>query len=326
MTAWLTLVEQHSAYFSFMLAALCSFFFSLPKDLNPLSIFSLIFQQIAKKVNLPERTDGYKRLASLFTFTIIYCPIALIISQLYLVAFQPAAIDFILLFLLLSWHEKTHLFKLIIIDLKNNHLAGAKHKLSQLTLRNTKPLSLVGTNKATIEAMVLQLANSWFCVIFWYLVGGVYCALGYQLLAIMAQQWNYKLAIYQPLGEIPSLITKLMQFPVHLLLGFTFSLYDRPIKNLFVKLKQSANWHHFSSGLLLSSFAVSMHIQLGGVRIYAEEKITYANLGFNTAPTVEKVYLSLRRISLSAWFWLICITGSEFLPDLLSHFDGRYSA
>lgn len=325
MQTWLSLADQHSAYFSFMLAALCSFFFSLPQDLNPLSAFALIFQQIAKKINLPERTDGYKRLASIFAFTIIYSPIALITSQLYVVAFQPAAIDFIILFVLLSWHDKTSLFKLIIIDLKKNRLAEAKQKLSQLTLRETKPLSLIGTNKATIEAMVLQLANSWFSVVFWYLIGGIYAAFCYQLIAIMAQQWNYKLSIYQPLGEIPSLLIKLMQFPTHLILGFTFSLYDHPIRNLLGKFKQSLDWHHFSSGLLLSSFAVSMHIQLGGVRIYAEEKTTYAHLGFNTSPSVKKVALSLRRISLSAWFWLICITGYEFLPNILSYFVRGYS-
>lgn len=112
-----TLIEQHSAYFGFILAALCSFFFSLPKDLNPLFAVTLIFQQIAKKVNLPERSDSYKRLASLFAFTIIYCPIALILSQLYLVVFQPAVIDTIVLFLLLSWHDKMHLFKVIHVAL-----------------------------------------------------------------------------------------------------------------------------------------------------------------------------------------------------------------
>jgi adenosylcobinamide-phosphate synthase len=100
----LAFIELHSAYLSFMLVALCSFFFSLPKDLNPLSAFAVIFQQIARKVNLDTRSDSYKRLASILSFTIIFSPLALIISQLYIVAFKPLTIDIIILYVLLSWH------------------------------------------------------------------------------------------------------------------------------------------------------------------------------------------------------------------------------
>lgn len=325
MQATLALMDQHSAYFSFLVAALCSFFFSLPKDLNPVSAFSLIFQQIAKKVNLPERSDGYKRLASLLAFLLIYLPIVLIISQLYLVAFEPAAIDVVVLYVLLSWHDKVSIYQSINSLLHNNHVANAKLLLAQLTLRDTKPLSLLGTNKAVIESLVLQISNGWFSVIFWYLVSGIYGALFYQLMHICAQQWNCKHEYYKALGQMPSLISRLLQLPVHIILSFTFSLYDKPIANLFTKFKQSIQWHHFSSGLLLSSFALSIQSQLGGVRMYESEKVTYVNLGSENAPEIEKVGLSIQRLTLSAWFWIMCITGYEFLPDLLAYFDGTYS-
>jgi adenosylcobinamide-phosphate synthase len=318
---WLIL-EQHGTYFGFMFAALCSFFFSLPSDLNPLSAFALIFQQIASKVNLAERSDGYKRLASLLGFSLIFFPIVLIISQLYLVAFNPFVIDLIIIFVLLSWHDKVQVYQKISLHLQHNNLPIAKLLLDPLTLRDTKPLSLLGTNKAVIESLALNLANGWFAVIFWYLCTGIYGALFYQLMHICSRQWNHKLAQYQMLGQIPGLITQLLQFPVHILVSFTFSLYDKPIENLVSKFKQSVDWHHFSSGLLLSSFALSLKTQLGGVRLYDTEKVTYANLGTNTAPTIDRVTLALQRVSLSAWFWLICITGHEFLPHIIERFAG----
>ena len=324
----LAFFEQHSIYFSFIFAALCSFFFSLPTDLNPLSAFSLIFEEIGKKVKLPERSDGYKRLASLLAFSLIFFPIVLIISQLYLVVYKPFIIDFVVVYVLLSWHDKMQIYESISNNLQANNLAKAKLLLAQLTLRNTKPLSLLGIYKAMIESLVLRLANGWFGVIFWYLVSGIYGALFYQLLTICAQQWNCKLAQFNVLGQIPSVITTLLQMPVHLLLSFTFPLYDRPLTGIVTKFKQSADWHHFSSGLLLSSFALSIKTQLGGVRIYETDKISFTILGHtntqDNTPDLQTLSLAAQRLSLSAWFWLLCITGYEFLPQLLDYFSGGY--
>jgi len=325
MDAAFLLLEQHSVYFSVMLVALCSFFFSLPKDLNPLSAFAVIFQQISKRVNLETRSDSYKRLASILSFTIIFSPLALIISQLYIVAFQPIAIDIIVLYVLLSWHDRMHVYQQINTELQSKNLPKAKLLLADLTLRDTKPLSLVGINKATIESLVLHMSNSWFTVVFWYLTTGIYGALFYQLMSICSQQWNCKQEKHQVLGKIPSIIVQTLQLPVHILLSFTFSFYDRPIRTLLAKFKQSIHWHHFSSGLLLSSFALSLQIQLGGVRMYESEKVTYSNLGFNKAPSVDVINLAIQRITLTAWFWLICITGYEFLPSILAYFGGAYN-
>lgn len=320
----LDFIEQYSEYFSFISIAIVSFFFSLPKDLNPLSAVEIMFQQIAKKVNLDERSDGYKRLASILSISLIFFPCALIISQLYNVVFQPIAVNVMVLFILLSWHDKSSAYHDIINALKSNQLAKAKYILSSLTQRQTKPLSPQGINKASIESMVLQLSSAWFAVIFWYLLAGIYGALFYSTVRICAQQWNLKQQEFDTLSTIPSFIYSLMLFPVHLLVSFTFALYDKPLENLPTKFKQSIHWHHFSSGLMLSSFALSMHIGLGGVRLYNEQKVTYAALGFETSPSLDSITQSLQRIRLSAWFWLICISGYTFLPLLLA-FIGKHN-
>ncbi|WP_354625006.1 cobalamin biosynthesis protein [Psychromonas sp. MME2] len=311
-------IEQYSDFFSFISIAVASFFISLPKDLSPISAVELMFQQIAKKVNLETRSDSYKRLASVLSICLIYLPTILIISQLYNVVYKPIIINVMLLFILLSWHDKSSAYKEIINALKHNKLAQAKYTLATLTERQTKPLSPLGVNKATIESMVLQLANSWFAVIFWYLLTGIYGALFYRTIQICAQQWNKKREEFDALSTIPSLIYSLMLFPVHLLVSFTFALYDKPLENLPTKFKQSIHWHHFSSGLMLASFALSMHISLGGVRLYQTQKINYAALGNDISPTIESISLSLQRIRLTAWFWLMCISGYTFFPLILT--------
>ena len=315
-------IAQYSEYFSFVAVALFSFLISLPKDLNPLSVIELIFQQIAKKVNLDDRSDGYKRIASLLSLSLIYFPCILIISQLYNIVFYPTILEMLILFLLLSWHDKKLGYLQLIDALKRNNLAKAKFKLASLTLRETKPLSLMGVNKASIESMVLQLTASWFAVIFWYLIAGIYGAFLYRTIQVCAQQWNAKQLEYTTLTSIPSFAYSAMLFPVHLIMTFTFALYDKPLANIIENCKQSILWHHFSSGLMLSSFALSMQLELGGVRLYQEQKVTYATMGSNGAPTLEKVEQSMQRISLSAWFWLICISGYTFFPlvlELLTH-------
>jgi adenosylcobinamide-phosphate synthase len=315
----ISFIEQYSVYFSIIAVSLLSFFVSLPKDLHPLSAVELIFKQIAIKVNLDERSDGYKRLASLLSISLIYFPSILIISQLYNIVFQPITIDIIMLFVLLSWHDKKIVYLQVSESLKRNNLAQAKFKLASVTERNTKPLSLMGVNKAAIESMVLQLSASWFAVMFWYMVAGLYGAVFYRTVQLCAQQWNAKQTEFSTLSAIPSFIYTVMLFPVHLLVSFTFSLYDKPLKNIPIKFKQSLLWHHFSSGLMLSSFALSMQFELGGVRLYQDHKITYATLGNTSAPAIDKIELSLQRLSLSAWFWLFCFSGYTFFP-LLSEF------
>lgn len=310
-------IEQNNAYFSFISVALFSFFVSLPQDLNPLSAVELMFQQIARKVNLLERSDSYKRLASILSLALIYFPCILIISQLYHVAFQPLTIDMLLLFVLLSWHDKKLTYLQVVNALKHNNLAQAKFKLAALTQRETKPLSALGINKASIESMVLQLTGSWFAVVFWYLLTGIYGAIFYRTVQICAQQWNSKREEFIALTRIPTFLYSSMLFPVHLLVSFTFALYDKPLDNLPKKFKQSFHWHHFSSGLMLSSFALGMHIELGGVRLYQAQKVTYHALGHGRAPDINKIERSLQRISLSAWFWLMCISGYTFFPFLL---------
>tara|TARA_R110001583_G_scaffold67490_3_gene192873 strand:+ start:17943 stop:18911 length:969 start_codon:yes stop_codon:yes gene_type:complete len=312
----ISFIEQYSVYFSIICVSLLSFFVSLPKDLNPLSAIELIFKQIAKKVNLEDRSDSYKRLASLLSISLIYFPIIIIISQLYNIVFQPIFIDILILFIMLSWHDKKLVYMQVSRALKDNKLAQAKFKLSTVTQRDTKPLSLMGVNKATIESMVLQLSASWFAVIFWYLAIGIYGAIFYRTVQICAQQWNAKDEHFKTLTAIPSLLYTLMIFPVHLLMSLTFSLYDKPIKNIPLKFKQSLLWHHFSSGLMLSTFAIGMQLELGGVRLYQNKKMTYPSLGNGNAPNIEKIELSLQRLSLSAWFWLICFTAYTFFPFL----------
>lgn len=319
MSNFIIFIEQYSHYFAFIVVALLSFFVSLPKDLNPLSAIELIFKQIAVKVNLDNRSDSYKRLASILSLSLIYLPTVLIISQLYNVVYQPIIIDALMLFLVLSWHDKKIVYLQISEALQRNNLAQAKFKLASVTERETKPLSLMGINKATIESMVLQLSASWFAVVFWYMLAGIYGALLYRTVQLCAQQWNAKRADFSMLSSVPSLLYSVMLFPVHLLVCCTFALYDRPLKNIPTKFKQSLLWHHFSSGLMLATFAISMQLQLGGVRLYQQQKITYPALGIDSQPTVNKINLSLQRISLSAWFWLFCFSGYTFFPLLVEY-------
>lgn len=320
MEDYIRFIEENSVYFSLLSVALFSFFISLPKDLNPLSAVELMFRQIAKKVNLAERSDSYKRLASILAICLIYFPTLLIISQLYNVVFQPVILDLLLLFVLLSWHDKKIIYLAIYDALRRNNYAQAKFKLASLTARDTKPLSLMGINKATIESMVLQLTASWFAVIFWYLLCGIYGAIFYRTVQICAQQWNSKQLEFTTLSSIPSFLYSAMLFPVHLIVSFTFALYDQPLENLPKKFKQSIHWHHFSSGLMLASFALGLHIELGGVRLYQQQKVTYATLGSGESPNVEQIERALQRLSLSAWFWLICILGYTFFPLLVEFF------
>ncbi|GLS91129.1 adenosylcobinamide-phosphate synthase [Psychromonas marina] len=318
MDLFLNFIEQYSHYFSVIVVALLSFFVSLPKDLNPLSAIELIFKRIAVKINLKERNASYKRLASLLSISLIYFPILLIIIQLYNIVIYPTFLDILLLFVLLSWHDKKTVYLQISNALQHNNLAQAKFKLASVAERETKPLSLVGVNKATIESMVLQLSASWFTVLFWYMLTGIYGALFYRIVQVCAQQWNAKKPEFTTLASIPSFIYSAMLLPAHLLVSLTFSLYDRPLRNLPTELKQSLHWHHFSSGLMLSSFALGMQFQVGGVRLYKDHKVTYATLGSHDAPGVDKIALSLQRISLSAWFWLFCFSAYTFFPLLLA--------
>lgn len=311
----------HHEYFTVLVAAIFSFFFSFPKDLNPVTAIEIIFQQIGHKTNLESRSNSYKHLASILSIFIIFLPLSLIISQLFEIALEPWIVNFSMLFLLLSWHDKKQQYHLIFDALTHQKFAKAKYHLNEVTLREIKPLSILGINKATIESMLFQFSVNWFSVLFWYFMAGIYGALFYRVIQICAQQWNQKLTQFDAISKIPSFIYSVMLFPVHLLLNFTFQFYDKPFKNFISKFKQSIDWHHFSSGLMLASFGLSLQIQLGGVRLYKEKKVTYANLGSKKSPNVKDIGKALQRLTLSAWMWLSCFTIYSFFPAFVQFFS-----
>lgn len=216
---------------------LCSFFISLPRDLNPVTAIELIFKQIAIKVNLPVRSDNYKRLASVFSVLLVLSPLALIISQLYKVVLTPWLLDFSLLFLMLSWHDKKRIYNTVYQRLLSNKETQSKFHLQQITLRETRPLSQLGVHKNTSEYLILQLCSTWFTVLFWYFVARIYGALFYRIMQICSQQWNAKIEEFKTISLLPRILYSVMLFPVHLLLSFTFLLYTDPIKYLIDALK-----------------------------------------------------------------------------------------
>jgi len=72
---------------------------------------------------------------------------------------------------------------------------------------------------------------------------------------------------------------------------------------------------------MLASAAFSFQIQLGGIRIYKDKKVTFEKLGTDAPPQIPHIEQALQRMTLIAWFWIICFSIFTFLPEVLAFME-----
>lgn len=277
-----------------------------PARFHPTQGLNLFFTAIANKVNNSQRSHQQQYIAGTLAMLLMLGFILIIAVIIEFIVIDSMLFEFLLLLCLLQW-EKINLPE---IDLGNLEKQTIISQIQPRTLRDLNQLSLLGIHKASIESLCLRNSYQWFAVIFWYICLGIWPAIIYRLIQLMAHNWNCKLTNNHHFGRPAASLLQLLASPVHVLLGWTLRCLQRatsPLANLTLQAKK---WHHFSSGFLLASFAYSLAIQLGGPRKYQGIMQRFSQLGHTQPAQRNDIKRAQQKLTLALIIWLsfICAT------------------
>ncbi|WP_249185440.1 cobalamin biosynthesis protein [Moritella sp. 5] len=283
-----------------------------PPHFHPTQLLNQLFSAIADKVNNAQRSHQQQYIAGNLALITMLGFILIIAAVIQFIVIEPILFEFVLLLCLLKW-EKINLPE---IDLGNLEKQTIISQIQPRTLRDLDQLSLLGLHKASIENLCLRNSYQWFAVIFWYISVGIWAAIIYRVIQLMAHNWNSKLTVNRHFGRPAAFLLHLLSAPNHIILGCTLRSLQRatsPLENLN---KQAKKWHHFSSGFLLSSFAYSLAIQLGGPRKYQGTMNRFSQLGHTEPAQRDDINRAQQKLTWALLVWLIFISAIYLLISI----------
>ena len=280
-----------------------------PPHFHPTQFLTLLFTAVARKVNNPNRSHQQQLIAGNLAMIIMLGFCLIVAAVIQFVVIESSIFEWMLLLCLLQWEQ----VKLPKVNLGNLEKQTITTQIQSRTLRDLEQLSLFGLHKASIESLCLRNSYQWFGVIFWYASIGIWAAIIYRLIQLMAHSWNSKLSTNHHFGRPAALVLQYLSAPVHLILGFTLRGLQRSTSSFAVLKKQANQWHHFSSGFLLSSFAYSLAIQLGGPRKYQGVMHRFSQLGHTEKVQRCDIQRAQHKLTLALCVWLCFITAVYLL-------------
>ncbi|QUM77648.1 cobalamin biosynthesis protein [Moritella sp. 24] len=280
-----------------------------PPRFHPTQLLNILFSAIAHKVNNAKRSHQQQYIAGNLAMITMLGLILIIAAVIQFIVIEPILFEFVLLLCLLQW-EKIHLPD---VDLGNLEKQTIITQIQSRTLRDLDQLSLLGLHKTSIENLCLRNSYQWFGVIFWYASMGIWAAIIYRIIQLMAHNWNSKLPTNHHFGRAPALILDWLSTPTHLLLGCTLRGLQRSTSSLSTLKTQANQWHHFSSGFLLASFAYSLAVQLGGPRKYQGVMNRFCQLGHTEKVQRDDIQRAQQKLTFALCVWLCFITAIYLL-------------
>lgn len=290
MQSWLTGVEQALVQApllkSFVIICVVLILEKLipwPEKFHPLSLFRLVCQNLADKVNPKHknRTPSQRKLSGLLACGVLLIPTAIIIGILLNLAYYRLFFEAFLLWIALQLYPYRRSFDLVEKALSANKKSLAKNHLRSMVLRDVEPLSKMGVAKGAIESLLLRYNYQVINIIIWFLISGGLGALIVRLLIEMNQCWNTKKTSNQYFGAFCSYFVALLSLPSSVVFCIVFALaqgIQGGLKGLTVlKSKPHSFW---SNGILLKAICGgAMGIQLSGPAFYDGLKQRFPRLG-----------------------------------------------
>ncbi|OXY80475.1 cobalamin biosynthesis protein [Oceanimonas doudoroffii] len=257
--------------------------------------------RLGRRLNKSGYGQGYLRAAGVGLWLVVLLPLLAAWWALAELAPWPALLDVLLLWACLDAGRLTRRLPQTLRQIpEQRHLA--RLTLAPLCLRQTDPLSELGLRKAVAEVAVLRLAGD-FTLACWYLVGGIYAALGFALLRLAVQAWPAKLANWRAFGSLPSALYRAMAWlPFHLL-ALTLLIYPGSRRAL-AAWSRGGLWAFPAAGRALAVAAGGVDAGLGGPRRYTQATDYYPKLGSGNPIGFAQAHSLLLRLSLAPLFWL----------------------
>lgn len=303
-----TVLQAHEGLLIFLLAILSSQLLPLSSWYHPATFTSHIFKLIAERVYKKSHPRHQLLVSGTLAFILPTLVILIILFGIREFALFPNWIDGVLLYLCLESSASSKKTEKIAKFLSLNQKATAKQMATLLVVRETSSLSEMGIVKASIESLCLKHIREFWVMIVFYLLAGPWLMVTYKLLLTTNHAWR---KVILPTSYFMKPIHKtlfVMEYPIVRLIISLLSIFQNFKKTWHYIHHYGKHAYQTNSGWILSLFAASLNVQLGGPAHYLGEKLQKTRIGIERPPIPEDIYLATALIRQLKWFGVLLIT------------------
>lgn len=272
-----------------LVVILLSRLLSLPASYQPLVLFRILAQRLAKRVNKTTYPATQLKLSGSLALVIAVMPWLALAWAFTLLSQMPQLWHALLLYLCLDWQQVRQQALQVEQSLHKQQLSLARDQLQPLVLREVKLMSAVGVSKACLESLLFRLASHWTSVLLWFLAGGVIAAIGYRLVQELHQQWNPKTQRFREFGQPVAKVAAIISWPGMLLTATVLAFLVSVRRSRHYLKFSNDGYFNFPARWLLAAGASALQRNLAGPVYYQGQKIRRIRIGPTQEPTAADI-------------------------------------
>ncbi len=256
----------------------------IPRTAHPMTLWRMMAEQVASKVNL-HHSYSQSILSGSLAILVMVLPSLVLLIALKPLVWQAPLYELALLLLALDWRSSETLTRQLVKGMSNQDKARCRQQLKPYINRDTSTLSLLGIGKAAAETIIMGYGRNVVCVLFWYALTGGIGAFVYRLIVELARTWSPSRKQYAPFGKpVIQLLAALEIIPLRLFALFIAA--GTNLSDVISGMKQQVkSWPLPGPGWLLCSVGHKLRLSLGGPAFYQGTRSERAKIGGRIAPS-----------------------------------------
>ncbi|MBW8191119.1 cobalamin biosynthesis protein [Neiella marina] len=284
----------------------------IPAAYHPRLFIRNMAQRLQQKVLVPSRSPSQQTMAGVLAALMMLLFVAPLPILAHEFAPYPMVVDTLLLMLCLQWQPmKQQLTRFANTNHQQKQLK--RTLLSPWLARDCGALSELGLNKGAVEAIYLRSFTDQVGILFWYVIAGIYGALGYWLLLELSRQWHPRLRkqhyFGSPLKQLRALLDVLPQSVWALWLALSSGgPWSQQHLALVGQFRSKAR------ALVLVAASKRLGCELGGPAMYQQRKFRQPRLAANRPPQASDVITSFQQVN-----WHLQLLLSLIWAGIVSH-------
>ncbi|NOQ63304.1 MAG: cobalamin biosynthesis protein [Methyloprofundus sp.] len=285
-----------------------------PKKAHPLVFFGNYAQAIEQRLILPsESANTNQKLRGALAVVIAIVPITLFVLILTRSDGLNTFLSPIILYLCIAPKSLLQHTQAIYRPLQKGDLASARHAISMIVSRETAQMDELAIRKATIESTLENGADAIFAAIFWFLVAGPAGAVCYRMSNTLDAMWGYKNQRYYYFGYSAARLDDVLNWIPARLTALSYLLLGNSRQAWRCYRQQSPHCESPNAGVVMSTGAGSLDVQLGGDAIYHGKLKNKIVLGSERIATNADILRANHLILKTTLLWLVCVSVGESL-------------
>lgn len=280
-----------------------------PTRWHPLVGFGRIAQGLEQRLNIiktPRRSIAVGALAWLI---ILGAVVTVIHTGKALLPMPSWIIDTLALWLALGGKSLQQHVSAVVRPLQQQDLVTARWALSRIVSRDTASLDEQGIARATIETTLENGADAIFASLFWFVVGmplglAAELVLMHRAVNTLDAMWGYKNSRFLTFGRIAARSDDLINWLPARLTAISYALVGHTRSALNCWSRQAAAWDSPNAGVVMSSGAGALQVQLGGAAQYNGRIEIRPVLGCGRPANAEQMIAAQRFIQRTLQLWL----------------------